>query len=313
MAGLSLPLSQTFVNEALRKICDETTWSFQLIEGGWITPEEVTAGTVTAVLGQSTVTFDATAQAAIAAIPAPFLITTFQFRLPAYAIYSIVGYNPGTGIATLERPWEEPAGAGLSYMLYQCYYPAPVANFKRWISVRDFTNGANLFTQRRKQVDLNEADPQRTIFENPTDVVPYKQDTRTGSSTLGYMLYELYPQPLSTLPYALAAVSTGPQLVNPTDTLPFPLTEDLVKVKSRIVAYEWKEAQKGADQKRGSGADYRFLMQAAQTEYEDRLLPVKKIDRDLVDNFIVKIRRRPATIGAPFYSAITGQANVGGL
>lgn len=323
VSGLPPNYAQTLVNDALDAIYEANNWSWQIQESGWITPSEVTAGTITTVLGASTVTFDATAKAAIAAIPAGFLVTQMQVRLPDYALYDVVAYNAGTGVATLDRPWSEPAGAGQSYMLYQAYYTSPVADFKRWLSVRDFTNACALNWWGYKQKDIDMMDPQRTVFQNPDRVVPYKVDTRAGTSTPGYMRFELYPQPLATLPYSLYFLRKGPLLSAPTDTVPYPLTEKLVFARARMLAYEWKEAQKGEGVKRGSGADYRFLYQAAEAEYDGgpnakagahcggELLAVKKVDRDIYDQSISTICRRMPAIGAPYYSAQTGQANVG--
>lgn len=307
---MNVGLAMTLSNRGLQKIYDESLWSFQLGESGWFTPSEVSAGTVTTTLGSSSVQADATAKAALNAIPAPFLITTFQFRIPAYAIYSIVAYNPGTGLITLDRPWMEPAGAGQTYQVYQCYYPAPSATFKRWLAVRDFTNAASLDWWSKKQGDLDFIDPQRTVFQNPSIVAPYKVDTRANSSTPGRMLFELYPQPLSPLPYALYYVDSGTPLVNPGDNVPFPLTDELVLWRAKEQAYLWCEENKGQHPELQK-SDWQFLAEAAKLEYKERLMDIRKKDRDICDSFITQIRRFYPMTGAPYFSAITGQATVG--
>jgi len=321
--GLPPNYAQTLINDALDAIYEANNWSWQIIESGWITPSVVQAGTITAAVGVNTITADAAAKASWNAIPAGTFITQMQVRLPAYALYDIVAYNPTTGVATLDRPWMEPGGANLSYMLYQAYYTSPVSDFKRWLAVRDFTNAALLDWWSWKQKDVDGVDPQRTVFQNPSKVIPYKIDTRAGTSTPGYMRFELYPQPLSVLPYSLYLLRKGPLLSAPTDTLPYPLTEKLVFARARMLAYEWKEAQKGEGVKRGSGADYSFLYQAAEREYDGgeraaagphcggELQAVKKVDRDIYDQSLATLQRNIPAIGAPYYSAVTGQANVG--
>lgn len=329
VAGLPESLAQTLINRALDLIYESNNWSWQIAESGWFSPglvspiAGVSAGTITATFGTNLITGDATAKATWNAIPAKFPITQMQIRLPAYALYDVVGYNPGTGVITIDRPWMEPDGASLQYMLYQTYFTAPAQDFKRWLAVRDFTNGASLDWWSWKQKDVDLRDPQRTIYENPSYVVPFKVDKRANTSTPGYMRFELYPQPLSQLPYALYYLAKGPALVQPTDTLPFPLTEKLVLARARMLAYEWKEAQKGVEVARGSGSDHTFLYQAAEAEYDGgerapagphqggELLSVKKADRDLYDQSISRLVRKLPSIGGPWYSAITNQANVG--
>jgi hypothetical protein len=236
-------------------------------------------------------------------------ITEMQIRSPAYALYSVIAYQNPT--LTIDRPWTEPEGIGLTYLLYQAYYPAPVPDVKRWFVVRDTSNAANLgIPPAVSQMDLAQGDPQRTIFGLPSRVVPYKTDTRPGSATPGYMLYELYPHPLQELPYALFLVRQGAPLVNPGDTVPYPLTEELVKTRARALAYEWKESQKGQETHRGSEANYQFLMEAAEVLYKERIQDIRKIDRNLADPFLQKVRRCNGCCGGPFFSPITGTLRV---
>lgn len=321
---MNLPLAQTMVNRGLQKIYDENVWSFQIGEGGWITPlpiatQNIPGGLITAATFSDQIVGDANAAAAWAAIPAGYSITDFQIRFPAYALYSIIDYAvdvPSAGLATLtlDRPWMEPNGALRPYQMYQAYYPAPTqrpgARFKRWLAVRDFTNAANLDWWSYKQESLDAIDPQRTVFQNPAAVVPYKVDTRTGSSTLGSMLYELYPGPMSNLPYALYFVEDPGELQNPADEIPYPLTEEVVLYRAKEQAYIWCEENKGRYPELMK-TDWGFLMQASAEMYKDRIKDIRKRDRDMVDSFVTTIRRKYPTVGGPFYSAITGGATVG--
>jgi len=324
IAKLALPLSETLVNRALQKIYDSSTWSFQLGESGWFTPGLVASlsnttasgGTITATLFEDTVVGDATASAAWLAIPSPFDITLMQIRSPAYSLYNVVSINsddPTAVVLTLDRPWSDPAGAGLSYMLYQAYYPAPVADFKRFLCVRDFTNAIYLDFWSWKQSDVAAKDPQRTVFQNPDHVVPYRANTwATGDNAdlKGRMMFELYPQQLARLPYALYWVRNGDLLVNPTDTVPYPLDEETVLHRAKMLAYEWAEANKSRYIELLK-TNWLTLMQRASAEYDDRLKDIRKKDRDICDNFITRMRRTNTSVGAPYYSAVTGQASVG--
>lgn len=304
---LSAQLARTLLNEALAKIYDESDWSFNLVEGGWKTQNLVSAGTITATTGSNSITGDLRAATAWDGVGLP--ITQMQIRLPSFALYSVIGYSNPT--LTLERPWEEPGGTGLTYWMYQAYYATSVPDVKRWLSIRDFSNAGDLDFSSYRQSDMAQLDPQRTIFQNPTCVVPYKTDTRPGSATYGYMLYELYPHPIVSLPYALYFVRRGAPLVSPGDTVSYPLTEECVRARARMLAYEWKESQMGQETHRGSQANYQFLMQAAEALYQERIKDCRKVDRNLVDLFLTRIRRCNATFGGSFYNAITSTANVG--
>jgi len=321
--GIATAYARTLLNEALGQIEDSRMWSFQLADSGWLTPGILFASGAGSLSSAGSVTFtpysdqvigDAAASAAWAAYVGTPPLTVFQIRNAPYAVYSIVGYddavNAPFGTFTLDRPWMEPGGANQPYMIYQCYFPAPTQDFKRFFDIFDTTNGFPLDYWTLTQKDLSIIDPQRLVFDQPTNVVPYQTDQRANSSTLGYMLYELWPHPTSIRPYPLHFLRRGPQLVKPADTVPSPLTEEVVIWQAKENAYLWKEAQKGEDIARGSGADYRFLAQAAVANYKRALKPLMDRDRDQCELYFARLRRGLPNAGQP-YSTVTGQLNVG--
>lgn len=215
-----------------------------------------------------------------------------------------------TAVITIDRPWMEPAQVNAGYMIYQAYYAAP-PGFKRWYYIMDTTNNNYMDWWSLTQIDLSEQDAERTDFDEPVYVVPYQQDTRQGSATYGQMLYELWPHPISQLPYTFACQSNWPPLQNLNDTLPFPLTDELIKLRAYEMLYLWKESQKGDEMERGSGANWQFLAQAMRAEYADRLKRIRNMDRNLVDLYFTRMRWLPPAAGQ-VYGTVTGQANVGG-
>jgi len=320
--GANFGLVTTKINEALAAIQNENVWSFQLQTGGWLTPNLLggatssflSPGTITVKPFTNTVTGDATASAAwMAALLSPPLLTQQQIRVPYYSLYSIIAANttnPNAVVLTLHRPWMEPAQVNGTYMIYQAYYAAPMG-FKRWNNIRDTTNNNAMDWWSKTQADLAEEDAERTNFDEPLYVVPYNMDTRAGSATYGQMLYELWPHPITQLPYTYSCQVNWPPLANPSDTLPFPLTEELVKLRAYEMLYLWKESQKGDEMERGSGANWQFLLQAARAEYSNRLKQCSNMDRHLVDLYFTKMQRTPAGAGEP-YATVEGQLNVGG-
>jgi hypothetical protein len=393
--GTSLGLVKGKINEAFQAIQDENVWSWQLIEGGWLTPgllggsnqNFLSPGKISVSPYTNTITGDAVATAAWTNYPAPPLLTQQQIRTPYYSLYSIIalGNNgtvayatvltPGSGqtpgvytvpvldlgsgsaatisvtvnadgtvtipptvltagsgytgpsinfsqggtpatfsitlfaTLTIDRPWMEPQQINANYMIYQCYFAAP-PGFKKWLDLRDTTNNNAMDWWRKTQADLAEEDAERQIFDQPLYVVPYKQDTRMGSSTIGQMLYELWPHPISCLPYSFSCMANWPALVNPSDTVPYPLTDEIVKLRATEMLSLWKEMQKGDEMERGSGTDWKFAMQAARAEYDNRLKKIRLRDRDLVELFFTKMRRSPVNDGQP-YGEMGNRANVG--
>lgn len=315
--GIPMPLTQTLLNEALGDILDSQMWSFQLKESGWLTPGLLfqtgtqSAGTITATPYSDQIVGNATAAAAWVAYASMPLLTSFQIRSPFYSLYNIIAWD-GVNTFTIDRPWMEPGGAGLAYMIYQAYFPVPVSDFKRFFDIRDTTNASPVDYWSLSQMDLAVIDPQRTNFNQPAYAVPYEVDARTNSATLGNMMYELYPQPLSQLPYSFNYLRRGVLLSAPSDTLPAPLTEDLVKWKTREAAYLWKESQKGDGVARGSGADFKFLALAAAEEFKKKKKIIADRDRDMVELYFRRFVRDAALgfNGLPFATQ-NGGLNVG--
>lgn len=316
--GVAKSLAKTKINDALGKIYDETVWSFQLgNSSGWLIPGLVAStGTVTTTPYSNQVIGDATASAAWASLVGRPFLTELQFRNPAYALYDIIGYSNvgGVGTLTLDRPWAEPPrGAGQNYYIYQAYFPVPVADFRSFVEIRDTTDGDYISFTDLSQDDLSVEDPQRVIFGPalPTYAVPFGIDQRPNSATLGFLRYEIWPHILSIWPVSFTYKRRGMMLVNPNDTVPYPLTEELVTFRAKEVLYQFKEAQKGEQMQRGSGADWKFLSEAARAEYKECLKKVRAIDANLHRDFLTRPKRRPAWTQDGFSTNRLGQLNVG--
>jgi hypothetical protein len=311
------PLAQSRINEALQAIYDDYRWSFQLLEDGFFTPGLQfssglqSIGTITTVLGSTSIVGDATAAAQWVAYVGPPLFTQFQIRNPNGSLYNIVAFD-GVNTITIDRPWRDSAAAGQAYMIYQAYFTAPVADFKRFYEIADTQNNWCLDYWSKTRLDLSIEDPQRIIFNLPSYVVPYERDNRPNTATPGYMMFELWPHPLTQLPYAFMYERSGPLLVKPGDTLSAPLTEEMVKWKARETIYLFKEGQKGDGVARGAGADWKFLAGAASAEYKKHAHRVQEKDKAMVDLYFTQFRRWPTSYsqGEPF-STVNSTLNVG--
>jgi hypothetical protein len=311
---LSITFASTLVNRAWRAVREANLWSFNLFESSWITPPLETAGACAVVQGSATITFDATARAALAADAAaqPYsLLTQRQFRVGVGGIYSIISIDPSfssNGIAIIERPFADLTNAAAVYQVYQLYYAAPYKDHRAWISVRNPQMFIDLdLTTTRAQVDA--MDPQRSWYQFPTRVVPFQRDTRPGSATLGYPLFELWGQPVAPFTYQCYGVRNGLDLIAPTDTIPQPLDEDLILAKAREFAYEWAEANKDIAP-RSSGPDFRFLIGKSQKDFIEHKVLYRKQDREFVLNWIIQRKGLDASrLG--YYNTISGFAGPG--
>jgi hypothetical protein len=390
------------MQEALGKIYDECDWSFQrtITYGQWLSAGQVAnTGTFTVTPYSPTITASLAATQAInnyEALPSSAILTTLQYRDPAYSIYNIVGEGgdgtvayvniltagsgqtpgtyvvnvldsagPGSGgtvqvvvsssgtvtaaptvltpgsnyvspyflftaaggtgatfqvfqniVLTLDRPWLEPtSGPGQPYMIYQAYFVAPTADFRKFIEIRDTTNAAPLDFWLMTQAELAIRDPQRTQFADPDYCVAAGVDQRLNSSTYGYQMFELWPEQLNSLPYSFSFRSRGPipqtQVDFLTLQLPYPITEHLVDHATKVELYEYKEAQRDKTDQRGAGANWVMLQQIAQKRYYETLNKQIAIDLNLNNEAFTRLPSRARGISGEPYSNQLGQLNVG--
>lgn len=317
---LPIAYCKTIVNRAWRDVRESNLWSFNLYESAWITPPPINTGTCTTSQGSATVTFDSTAQAAIAAflMANPYVtLTQMQFRPGTVAgiagIYNIIAYSAGT--ATLDRIFADPGLTGAAYTIYQNYYVPPYQDHLAWISVRNMSMFLDMIlTVTREQID--ELDPQRSWYQFPTHVIPFEQDRRgfgtvNASPTIGYMMFELWGIPYNPFTYTCYGLRRGVDLVNPTDTLSFaPGTsegEEMIMARARYYAYEWAEANK--DQApRNQGPDFRFLMGEANNLYGKLLTRYRKQDKELVNNWFSVRRPGYASKAFGYYNTLASVA-----
>lgn len=320
--GVPESLARNKINDALGKIYDETDWSFQSRTGAFLASAVISTGTFTATVGSNQVIGNAAATTALAAVMTlghiPF-ITSLQFRSPSYSLYNIIAADVTTNAPfvtlTLDRVWMEPvSGAGLQYFVYQAYFPVPVSDFTKFVEIRDTTNAARVSFWTKSQDDLARDDPQRLIFGPcvPTFAVPFQIDQRTGSTTYGYLMYELWPHVLADVAYTFSYRRSGPLLSADTDTLQYPLSEELVTWRAKEVLYQWKESQKGDQMQRGSGADWRFLAQGAAAEYKEVLKKIRAKDANLHRDFLTRNNNQNSDVSSDGYSTeVTGMLNIG--
>lgn len=288
---LPFPMIRTLINRAWKDVRRNNLWSFQLYDGPqWISPARLTgSGEVTATQGSASVTVDATAAAEINAAATSYsAITDRQFRVAQGTIYNIWGWN-GVNTLTLDRVYgETTATLTTNWQILQVYYAAPYQDHRTWVTVRDMQNFLDLFTNKtRAQIDA--ADPQRSWYYFPTDVVYYQQNQNPNASTYRYHMYELWGLPSSNRNYQLYGIREYPDLSANDDTLPPAIGEDCVTAQARYYAYQWAEANKG-EIPRNQGPDFKFLMAQTAADYKRLLREYRRDNREAVNNWF-SVRR----------------------
>ncbi len=189
-------------------------------------------------------------------------------------IYNILTYDNVTGIATLDRIYTEATSTAATYMVYQCYYDAPVSDFLRFVTVRDPNNGWWL-KLRKTMGELNKRDPWRGSQGNPPLwLVPYKSDPTTGVQT-----FEAWPQPTSQGVLQCLVQRTGGDFVADTDALPPQVSEEALMCLARKLSFEWAMANVGRFPEL-KGVGWQFLITEAQATYEALILTDRVKDEE---------------------------------
>lgn len=268
------PYAKTLVNRAWKDVQGRNLWSFLFGDAAIPTPNPVSSGSVTVVLGSSVVIADANATTAWAGIGLVMPITTRQFRVNQGTIYNIIAYETVThapfATITLDKPYVDPTlGVGTGYCIYGVYFNAPTQDFLWWESVRDPISGYPLKTTLTREF-VDKADPQRFQAGWPRGFIPYQVNSQPGNF-FGYPMYEIWPAPLNNYTYVGTYFRKGAVFQNPTDTVFPTLGEDVVMELAKMYAYEWCEANRDKVPAAAARADFRFLMGKSRKGYEDLL------------------------------------------
>lgn len=279
-----------FVQQAYKDIRKSRKWSFLRTNGILYVPQQITSGTVTTTQFSPTVQFDATATAALAAIgltpAAPQSpLTLWQFRVTGGPIYNITAWannTPSGGLsqATLNRPYTETGGSGLSFQVYQPYQPAPTADFDGWLSCVDYTSGyafrrKNLF---RTQNEVDRRDPYRQNFAWPIWMASLDYVVINGANT---PRYEMWPHPVDGRAYVVEFWVRGDTVAN-TDVLPAPISDELIIARARFYGYQFLATQENISKDRA--AAIQGQQRYVDAVYKDLLATAKNDDNNVFDS-----------------------------
>lgn len=307
--GLSAFLAKRFINDAWRDILNVRTWSFLSGDGGFNAPVGIGAGTCSITIGSPTVTFDTTATTALNAVPlpAPTGLLARQFRLgTSGGVYNITGYVPATGTMTLDRVILEATGTGLTFQVYQCYFPPPPQalnadgsyDFDRWLSIVDPINGYVLWDDTGK-VTLDRRDPQRSDVGG----LAYTAYDYKSINDTPYM--EFWPHPSGGQQYVCYWKRNGTAFTTSTQPLPKMIPSGLV-INRALFRYADPWAQRNAGRiPTLKGINFGVLVAQAKAQYDIDLQAAKLQDDNIaLQSFIIP--NRPRSWSGPIDASFIG-------
>lgn len=230
------------INRAWFRVQDIRLWSFALVADAQLfAPVAIRAGSASAVYQSTTVTVDATAAAAINAIPfgadpviaSPTLGLGRQIRIGTTNSiintangpdYNITDWD-GVNTLTIDKPYGEPTQSNQGYIIYKCYYAAPALPFTptgeadgsmlRFMALVNRNSGYTIRGRKLwyTQASLSAIDPTHSATGDAYVIASY------GRNQLGQPVYELYPHPVAQTTYSATIWTRWPALT-PTQDLP---------------------------------------------------------------------------------------------
>ena len=293
--GLSILPARTLVNRAWQDIRDEGLWSWLTAEAALVVPASVTAGTVTATTGTTTIVGDATASAAWLAVAlanpplaSPNLGQGRQFRLgQGNPVYNIVAYD-GVSTITLDRVYTESGagnvGAGLTYQVYRAYYAPPSTDFLRYLTITNVNFAYSIVGKflnfNREQLDR--MDPQRGSFGDAYILSSYKVDPVALTP-----VHELWPNPVNANTYMAMyqrrGVDLTPSGAVPVVDYPPTMSKALLMSRAEYQTSLWavKNINRYPDLK---GVNWFGVRKEAISQYTVELVKQRRQDMEIFKN-----------------------------
>ena len=296
--GLPRLFAKKYINKAFQEIKQDRLWSWNINEGIILTPGAFSDGLVTTTQFSNIVTFDSTAQAGILPLllaNPPFIKRQFRTGGSGGPIYNILGYDPSTGNATLDRIYGEASAGGMMFSVYRCYYDPPSTDgitpnndFLRFLSILNTNQGYTISGRRlyMTREELNRRDPLRGAQGNPYYAIPYKPTpngtlgTGMQSPTAGQMQYELWPHP--TFQQSLLCQYERLHVdLQDMDYFPAQCPDTLVTYRAQEYVYRWAMQNAGRIPEL-RGVDWRFALSEVQKKYAFELAGAKRQDNEIM-------------------------------
>lgn len=194
-------------------------------------------------------------QTTIASFVNPTQVTTI---LNASATVTGAAVYWGSSI-TLTRNFNEATNNSASASLYRIYYSPLTIDFHRIDHLTDPVTGYEFGWDILPIDELDRRDPQRSSTTEPYQLFFHHFD-----SVAGLPVWELWPGPTVSRAYTVTFWKLGLPFSADTDALPPQITEELLLLRARYLAYEWGAAHEADPRKAQS---YLALMGSAKSKY----------------------------------------------
>lgn len=196
---------------------------------------------------------------------------------------------------TLDRPFLEETNSNTSATCYRIYYSPTSQDFDRLDHIYDPIMGYEFAIDIRDRSELDMIDPRRT-----SQGQPYRLYFHSYNDETGLPVYEMWPGPRAQRGYTVSYWRKGMDFVNDTDSLPPRLSEELLLMRARILAYEWAMVN---DPDPAKMRAYGQALSYARSRYSTEGVPGRELglldqairrDRSIA---LTKYRRFPRTYG----------------
>lgn len=262
---LSEPKAKLIINDALRQVFDSYLWHFLIASDYIIIPAQVITGTMLMTRGSTGVTPNASAKAILDTFGLLPPLTDCQLRITGSGsqgsqCYEIAAYDSslGSNNLSLSKPYLGTNNPSATYSIYRAYFSPPLSadlagnpllDFVRFKVIHNRETGY-FPLQSKSQQWVNDRDPLRNSRGDPYYYAPYRvRDRNTDSSGVitrdDTPLFEFWPHPTTYRNLFCLYQRKGLPLVNDADTLPHPITQQLLMTLSRYLAYEWADSNRG--------------------------------------------------------------------
>jgi hypothetical protein len=99
--------------------------------------------------------------------------------------------------------------------------------------------------------------------------------------------------------------------MNLSDTLPYPIDEELVTQKALTWAYRDAEARRDIMAAKGTVGNFLGLKKQSEEDFLTRLKTLRLLDRDAVDSYMVDMKAATSGFIIPYYNPLSQSANMG--
>ena len=274
---LGVAASQKYVQRAWKEIQDRYPWSWLIGHVDVLSPALVTTGTVSVTQGDTSVTFDADAQAVLDVLGlnpplAGEIGTGRQIRVGSGPVYTILTYDAGAGV--LDRAYAESTNATATYQIFKCIYSLP-SDGSRYTVIVNTTTGYAIYGDRlnldRRRLDAR--DPDRGSSGDAYWLSPHSSDSN------GRTAHEWWPHPTNAAVYHCVYRKRYLEL---SDTVDIPATVDdaLLMSSAKMHAARWALANVGVYPELGQTNWVNFIA-LEKSEFQDKLKAAVRHDSEM--------------------------------